>query len=396
MNNVLKILKRKQSFFRNDWENNFNHIKDTFNKSKILIIGGAGSIGSAVSKILFQLNPSKLHVIDISENNLAELVRDLRSSHGYMSGEFATFCIDSGSVEFDFFLKMNDCYDYIFNLSALKHVRSEKDPFTAMRLIKVNTLSAVDIIKKNPEAKKYFSVSSDKAVNPANLMGCSKRIMELLLMSQSNKTNIPFVSSRFANVAFSDGSLLNSFEFRLRKKQPLSVPNDISRYFITDEDAAKLCLMSVSFCEKNTLLTPKMIKETHPLSFPEIAERFLFANGFKMKECSTENEARNFFKNSQGNKDVWPVFVFKTDTSGEKELEEFNYKFEKIDGTKFENINIVNIENKVIDFEKDFRNDLDLLQRKTIIKIYDLINLVNKYVPEFKHIQKKKNLDEKM
>ena len=156
MNNVLKILNRNQSFFKNDWDNNFNHIKDTFKKSKILIVGGAGSIGSAVCKNLFQLNPSKLHVIDISENNLVELVRDIRSSHGYMSGEFATFCIDAGSIEFDFFLKMNGGYDYIFNFSALKHVRSEKDPFTAMRLIKVNTLNSIDIIK-NPEAKKYFS-----------------------------------------------------------------------------------------------------------------------------------------------------------------------------------------------------------------------------------------------
>ncbi|NCA22074.1 MAG: NAD-dependent epimerase/dehydratase family protein, partial [Crocinitomicaceae bacterium] len=239
--NLNKIIGRYEYLFQNDILKSNVELLRIIQDSTFLVIGGAGSIGQAVVKELFKRNPKKLHVVDFSENNLAELVRDLRSSIGYISGDFRTFALDIGSEIYDAFIENDGEYNYVFNLSALKHVRSEKDAFTLMRMIEVNILNTektiLQSISKN--TKKYFCVSTDKAANPVNLMGASKRIMEMFLMRQS--LNIPISTARFANVAFSDGSLLHSFNQRILKNQPLVAPTDIRRYFVTPQEAGELC-----------------------------------------------------------------------------------------------------------------------------------------------------------
>ena len=227
MKQILNIIGRSDDLFIYDLKRFESKLKNTVSESKFLVLGGAGSIGQAVVKEIFRRNPKKLHVVDISENNLTELVRDIRSSFGYIDGEFKTFALDLGSVEYDAFIKSDGIYDYVLNLSALKHVRSEKDPYTLMRMIDVNIINTDKTIKQSIEnrVKKYFCVSTDKATNPVNMMGASKRIMEMFLMRRS--VDIEISTARFANVAFSDGSLLHGFNQRIEKQQPIAVPDDI-------------------------------------------------------------------------------------------------------------------------------------------------------------------------
>lgn len=242
--NYLKLLNRERQLFEADIESNRTALQSVVCQSRFLVLGGAGSIGQAVVKEIFKRNPLKLHVVDISENNLVELVRDLRSTFGYIEGDFQTFALDINSVAYDAFITHDGRYDYVLNLSALKHVRSEKDPFTLMRMIEVNIFNTTKTIEQSiaKGVKKYFCVSTDKAANPVNMMGASKRIMEMFLLKYSNQIEIS--TARFANVAFSDGSLLHGFNQRLLKKQPIVAPNDVKRYFIVPEESGQLCLMS--------------------------------------------------------------------------------------------------------------------------------------------------------
>ena len=213
-----------------------------------------------------------LHVVDISENNLVELVRELRSTFGYSEGEFKTFALDCGGLEFRALMDLEGPYDYIFNLSALKHVRSEKDPYTLMRMVTVNITNTLETIKlaKDSGTKKYFCVSTDKAANPVNMMGASKRIMEMFLMRESLEQKLSM--ARFANVAFSDGSLLHGFNQRFAKSQPFSVPVDVLRYFITPQESGELCLLSGIFGENRDIFFPKLNEKLHLTSFTTIAQ----------------------------------------------------------------------------------------------------------------------------
>ena len=244
MHSIISLIGRKKELFCADITINQKKLSEIVYKSRFLVLGGAGSIGQAVTKEIFKRNPAKLHVVDISENNLVELVRDIRSSYGYIDGDFQTFALDIGSIEYDAFFKADGQYDYILNLSALKHVRSEKDPYTLMRMIDVNVFNTDKTLKQAIDAgvKKYFCVSTDKAANPVNMMGASKRIMEMFLMRRS--LDIEISTARFANVAFSDGSLLHGFNQRLEKRQPIVAPKDVRRYFVTPKESGELCLMS--------------------------------------------------------------------------------------------------------------------------------------------------------
>lgn len=242
--NVLKLIGREHPLFDDDVLCEERQLSELVTSSRFLVIGGAGSIGQAVTREIFKRKPAVLHVVDISENNMVELVRDLRSTLGYIEGDFRTFAVDCGSREFSALMNAGQGYDYVLNLSALKHVRSEKDPFTLMRLIEVNILNTIATVKQASQrgARKYFCVSTDKAANPVNMMGASKRIMEMFLMRES--LSIPISTARFANVAFSDGSLLHGFNQRFAKHQPISAPNDVRRYFVTPQESGELCLMS--------------------------------------------------------------------------------------------------------------------------------------------------------
>ena len=230
---ILKLIGRTAPLFDDDISSRRKELEALVSNSRFLVIGGAGSIGQAVTREIFKRNPLALHVVDISENNMVELVRDIRSTLGYIDGDFRTFALDCGSNEYRALMNASEGYDYVLNLSALKHVRSEKDPFTLMRLIEVNILNTIKTVQmaKAQGAKKYFCVSTDKAANPVNMMGASKRIMEMFLMRESESMEIS--TARFANVAFSDGSLLHGFNQRFAKRQPISAPNDVRRYFVT-------------------------------------------------------------------------------------------------------------------------------------------------------------------
>jgi FlaA1/EpsC-like NDP-sugar epimerase len=252
----LSLIGRNDVLFASDVSSKEDYLKEIICKSRFLIIGGAGSIGQAVTNEIFRRDPRTLHVVDISENNMVELVRDIRSTAGYGSGDFRTFVLDCGGVEFEALMSIEGPYDYVFNLSALKHVRSESDPFTLMRMIMVNIFNTIKTVRLSNKmgVKKYFCVSTDKAANPVNMMGASKRIMEIFLMRESLTQNISM--ARFANVAFSDGSLLHGFNQRFAKQQPFAVPNDIRRYFITPQESGELCLLSGLLGENREIFFP--------------------------------------------------------------------------------------------------------------------------------------------
>ena len=263
--NILPLIGRTQPLI-SDLYKYESSLSELVSKSKFLVLGGAGSIGQAVVKELFKRNPVKLHIVDISENNLVELVRDIRSSTGYMEGDFKTFALDVGSIEFARYFNQEGPFDYVLNLSALKHVRSEKDSYTLMRMIDVNIINTIKTIEMSIDAgvKKYFCVSTDKAANPVNMMGASKRIMEMFLVKYGKQIDIS--TARFANVAFSDGSLLHGFHQRLLKNQPIAAPNDIRRYFVTPQESGELCLLSTMLGEAGDIFFPKLNEELHLLN----------------------------------------------------------------------------------------------------------------------------------
>ena len=291
--NILELIGRTSQLFDDDILDRTEELEDLISSSRFLVIGGAGSIGQAVTKEIFKRKPLTLHVVDISENNLVELVRDLRSTLGYIDGDFRTFAIDCGGDEYRALINSGEGYDYVLNLSALKHVRSEKDPFTLMRLIEVNILNVIKTVQmgKERDIKKYFCVSTDKAANPVNMMGASKRIMEMFLMRESASLEIS--TARFANVAFSDGSLLHGFNQRFAKRQPLSAPNDVRRYFISPQESGELCLLSCILAHNRDNFFPKLSEHLHLTTFSEIAERYLLAFGYEPFYCFTEQEARD-------------------------------------------------------------------------------------------------------
>jgi FlaA1/EpsC-like NDP-sugar epimerase len=279
--NVLSLLGRKQPLFDNDILKFGKELSAQVSASRFLVIGGAGSIGQAVTREIFKRGPAVLHVVDISENNMVELVRDIRSTLGYIDGDFRTFAIDCGSREFSALMQASGDYDYVLNLSALKHVRSEKDPFTLMRLIQVNICNTLSTLRQAEQcgARKYFCVSTDKAANPVNMMGASKRIMEMFLMRES--LNIPVSMARFANVAFSDGSLLHGFNQRFAKQQPITAPNDVRRYFVTPQESGELCLMSCILGRNREIFFPKLSESLDLARFSDIAVRFLNRLGYE-------------------------------------------------------------------------------------------------------------------
>ena len=393
---ILKLIGRKNQLFIEDITNVESDLSKKIKESSFLILGGAGSIGQSVVKEIFKRNPNKIHVVDISENNLVELVRDLRSSYGYIDGDFKTFALDIGSNEYDAFIQSDGSFDYVLNLSALKHVRSEKDPYTLMRMIDVNIFNTQKTLNQSIEknTKKYFCVSTDKAANPANMMGASKRIMEMFVNKQSEKINVSM--ARFANVAFSDGSLLHGFNKRIEKRQPIVAPNDIRRYFVTPKESGELCLMSCIYGENRDIFFPKLNENLHLITFSSIALKFLDSKGYKPFICSTEDEARNYFlKDHELN--TWPCFFTNSDTSGEKDFEEFYTDTEELDLNKFKNLGI--IKNKLnYDTQKLSLFESTIQEFKTNLK-WDrkgLKNLFTFMIPDFAHKETGKFLDSKM
>lgn len=394
--NVLPLIGREDALFTNDIAQHDASLRKIIETSSFLVIGGAGSIGQAVAKEIFNRNPRKLHIVDISENNLVEAVRDIRSSTGYIDGDFRTFALDCGSWEFDAFFKSEGPYDYVLNLSALKHVRSEKDPYTLMRMIEVNILNTEKTMRQALEggAKKYFCVSTDKAANPVNMMGASKRIMEYFLMRMS--LEMPISTARFANVAFSDGSLLHGFNQRLLKRQPISAPKDIRRYFVTPKESGELCLMSCLLGENRDIFFPKLSEKLHLITFAEIAVKYLASLGYEAYECGSEDEARNRAEELivEGK---WPCYFFVSDTTGEKDFEEFFTRDETLNMERFGSLGIIKNE-PLFDEEKIsmFESTISSLKAKGEWDRGELVSLFNEIIPNFNHKETGKYLDNRM
>lgn len=393
---ILKLIGRSAPLFDYDISNRKKDIEALVSSSRFLVIGGAGSIGQAVTREIFKRNPLALHVVDISENNMVELVRDIRSTLGYIDGDFRTFALDCGSNEYRALMNASEGYDYVLNLSALKHVRSEKDPFTLMRLIEVNILNTIKTVQmaKLQGAKKYFCVSTDKAANPVNMMGASKRIMEMFLMRESESMEIS--TARFANVAFSDGSLLHGFNQRFAKRQPISAPNDVRRYFVTPQESGELCLMSCLFGENRDIFFPKLSEQLHLTTFSDIAERYIKNLGYEPYNCNTEEEARDRSDELIDSK-RWPCYFFKSDTSGEKDFEEFFTDNEILDMNKYMNLGVIkneaNFSSNMLD---NFLEVIRELRTKTVWEKAPIIALFNEMIPDFDHKETGKYLDGRM
>lgn len=398
--NILSLIGRSTPLFEKDIDRNEAYLSDVVRNSRFLVIGGAGTIGAAICRELFAWNPKVLHVVDISENNMVELVRDIRSSVGYGDGEFATFALDCGSEIFRVFInnqkKRIGGYDYVFNTSALKHVRSEKDPFTLMRMIDTNIFNTelTMLIAKECGAKKYFCVSTDKAANPVNMMGASKRIMEFFLNRRS--MDMPVSTARFANVAFSDGSLLYGFNRRLEKNQPLSAPNDVRRYFVTPKEAGQLCVMSCLLGENRDIFFPKLDYDLNLVSFSSIAEKYLCKLGYEPVQCATEDEARTHVEELKA-KHQYPVYFFRSDTTGEKDFEEFYTDKERLVMDKFEALGIIK---NPVDYDEakleHFSITIADLKQKGTWSRGELITLFNWMIPNFNHKETGKFLEERM
>jgi FlaA1/EpsC-like NDP-sugar epimerase len=327
---------------------------------------------------------------------MVELVRDIRSSYGYIDGDFQTFALDIGSHEYDAFIKSDGKYDYVLNLSALKHVRSEKDPFTLMRMIQVNIINTLKTIRQSKEkgVKKYFCVSTDKAANPVNMMGASKRIMEFFLMRESK--DICISTARFANVAFSDGSLLHGFNQRIQKQQPIVAPNDIKRYFVTPQESGELCLMSCILGDNRDIFFPKLSEDLHLITFAEIAVKYLNEIGYEPYECKSEEEARTLAKELPKT-GKWPCFFSSSDTTGEKDFEEFFTNGEKLDLERFQNLGIVKSELQFDENQLDiFIENINDFQNNLSWSKSDLVSLFHTLIPDFGHKETGKYLDSKM
>lgn len=390
-----RIFENTESLFDDDINKLKTEIDKIVRSSTFLIVGAAGSIGQAVAAEIFAHTPKSLVLVDISENNLVECIRNLRSTEINSVTDLRTYALDVNSNEFDQFMEFEGGFDYILNLSAMKHVRSEKDPFTLSRLIDTNIFNAVKLadIAISTNAKKYFCVSTDKAANPVNMMGASKKIMELFLSDKAKYLDISL--ARFANVAFSDGSLLHGFDQRFLKNQPFSVPDDIQRYFLSKKESGQLCLLSTLFGKNRELFIPKATNKLKLIKFKDIAQEYLSRKGFKSRAFDTENEAKQNISIIFEKKE-WPCYFFKSDTTGEKPFEEFTTSAERLNEPRFSAVDTLTIlpasnKFKLVEFEASI-NQI----RTSGVNKMDFVRAFEELIPDFQHNELGRNLDEKM
>lgn len=387
---------RESSIFETDISSNFEKLSQCFNDSKICVIGGAGSIGSAVVKELLKFKPNTLSIIDINENGLSDLVRDIRSNPSIDPPEvLEAIAIGIGSMEFNNYVKNSSPFDYFFNLSAMKHVRSEKNVYSLQRMVDTNILFLSDFIEQLPYTpKKFFSVSSDKSVNPGNLMGASKNLMEQVLNYHSNK--VPVSSARFANVAFSLGSLPHAFLKRIDNHEPLAAPSDVRRFFISHQEAAELCLLSAALGDNEDILFPNLESGVHEKQFSKIAEDLLKSLGFEPYHCNSEEEAKSKAKELIQQK-KWPCFFTPSNTTGEKQYEEFYTDNDHIDTNTFKTIGIT--KNIWKDSGKpNFENFVEFAKsaKQSNATKSNYVDEIRKCVPGLSHQETGKSLDDKM
>ncbi len=362
-----------------------------------MVIGGAGSIGSSFIKALLPFKPKSLIVVDTNENALAELTRDLRSTKGmYVPDDYFPYPMDFASSVFEKMFRSRDGFDIVGNFSAHKHVRSEKDIYSVEALLQNNLIHLkvlLDLLSEFPP-EEYFCVSTDKAANPVNIMGASKRIMEDLIFSYSDKFSVK--TARFANVAFSNGSLPAGFLARILKRQPLSAPSDVRRYFVSSEESGQICLLSCILGENRAIFFPKL-EETQMMTFDAIGTELLRAHGYEVLECSSDKEAINKAEALRNGSKLYPVHYSLSDTSGEKPFEEFVTDTETVDYNRFKSLGVITgkqIPNKerVLSLIVNLNAAFD----KPLTTKDEIVTIMQEYLPNFKHIETGKFLDSKM
>ena len=391
------VTKRTTSMFYADIEANKEKLISKIKGKKVLVIGGAGSIGSSFIKAILPFKPATLVVVDTNENALAELTRDLRSTKGmYVPDDYIPYPMDFASPVFEKMFRACGGFDIVGNFSAHKHVRSEKDIYSVEALLQNNVLHAkllLDLLSEFPP-EEYFCVSTDKAANPVNIMGASKRIMEDVIFSYSDK--FPVKTARFANVAFSNGSLPAGFIERIQKLQPLSAPSDVRRYFVSPEESGQICLLSCILGENRAIFFPKL-EEAQMMTFDGISTELLKAHGYEVLECGSDEEAIDKAEDLKNGSKLYPVHYSASDTSGEKPFEEFVTDAETVDMNRFSSLGVITgkqipdksrVEKLFIDFNAAFSKNEATKE--------EVVRIMKEYLPNFEHIETGKSLDSKM
>ena len=391
------VTNRPFSMFLDDINLNKETLIREIKDKRICIIGGAGSIGSSFIKAILNFRPKSVVVIDLNENGLAELIRDIRSTDGlYVPDEFRCYTLSFADPIFERIFREEKGFDIVANFSAHKHVRSEKDKYSVQALIENNDIKAkklMDLLTVYPP-KHFFCVSTDKAANPVNIMGASKRIMEDLVMAYNQYFKV--TTARFANVAFSNGSLPDGWLHRLQKKQPLVAPSDVKRYFVSPEEAGQICMLACILGKPGEVFFPKL-GEDQMLTFSSICDDFVKAEGFVKKECLSEAEAKKYASSMDYDSDVYPVVYFGSDTTGEKAYEEFYVPGEKIDLQRFQSLGVVEqtARHNMAEVNTFFEKLEGIFQKDTFTKA-QVVEAIKDFIPNFEHEEKGKNLDQRM
>ncbi|MBR3387232.1 MAG: UDP-N-acetylglucosamine 4,6-dehydratase [Bacteroidales bacterium] len=391
-----RITHRATSMFEQDIVDNRAFLIREIEGKSVCVIGGAGSIGSSFIKAILFFRPGKLVVIDLNENGLVELTRDLRSIDGlYIPQDYRTYTLNFADPIFARIFREEKGFDIVANFSAHKHVRSEKDKYSVQALIENNDIKAkklMDLLCEFPP-KHFFCVSTDKAANPVNIMGASKRIMEDLVMAYNDQFKV--TTARFANVAFSNGSLPDGWLHRLQKKQPLAAPNDVKRYFVSPEESGQICMLACILGRGGEVFFPKL-GEDQMRTFSSICDEFLNAEGLRKKECTSDDEAKRYARQMPYNTDTYPVVYFQSDTTGEKAYEEFYVPGERVDLKRFEALGVIEDTSRRPKVEVDvFFDKLETLFQGDFTK-EDVVLSIKEFIPNFEHEEKGKNLDQKM
>jgi FlaA1/EpsC-like NDP-sugar epimerase len=392
------VTKRKESLLQPDLEKYHSELERRINGKKVLVIGGAGTIGSSYIKAVLKFNVSRLVVVDINENELTELVRDLRSSAGYnIPADFITYPMNFGDKVFEKMFRSMAPFDIVANFAAHKHVRSEKDIFSIEAMIENNVLRArrlLDLLLEFPP-EHFFCVSTDKAANPVNIMGASKKLMEELIMAYSGR--LPITTARFANVAFSNGSLPLGFIERFNKRQPWSCPLGIRRFFVSPQESGELCMIASVLGESGDIIFPRLDEEHDMISFDAIAIDLLKYLGLEPDICKTEEGARKKALLLNEISTAYPVYFFETDTSGEKPYEEFYTEKELIDNERFLNLGVIknSVKKDISEIDEIFLKLKQIFSSDHVSKA-DIVEALKEWLPNFDHIEKGKGLDSKM
>lgn len=392
-----KIINRSTSMFAADIEANKEQIRQQVERKSLLVIGGAGSIGSSFIRAILPFQPSKLVVIDLNENGLAELTRDLRSTEGmYIPDEYRTYTLNFADPIFERIFREEKGFDIVANFSAHKHVRSEKDRYSVQALIENNDIKArkfLDLLAVYPP-KHFFCVSTDKAANPVNIMGASKRIMEDLVMAYSSKFKV--TTARFANVAFSNGSLPDGWIHRTMNKQPLAAPNDVKRYFVSPEESGQICMLACILGKSGEIFFPKLGGDSM-LTFSSICDKYVEAIGCRKLEFSTDEEAKSYAAKMSFDTKDYPVVYFNSDTTGEKSYEEFYIPGEKINMSRFTSLGVIEeVAKRPIEVIDRFFSDIEKIFDDPNFTKEEVVEAIKKFIPNFEHEEKGKNLDQKM